>query len=175
MGHSKAMHIRRDTFLVDTCIFIESAKIHHPMDIFPSLWGKLLETAGDKWFTCKPVANEIKDWGDDVFSWFDGLKKTHPEAILDHSPEDIQKGFADITQGIVDNAHYKPFAKEKFLSGADPWLLAFGRARGYKIVTRETIIDPNIKKRIKIPNVCKDYNIDCLNLNEFLRYVSFKF
>lgn len=52
------------------------------------------------------------------------------------------------------NANYRPEWAAKFLSGADPWLIAHARAQGGKVVTFEAWHGPNAKEP-KIPNVCR--------------------
>jgi hypothetical protein len=57
---------------------------------------------------------------------------------------------------------------------ADTWILAFALATDLTVVTHE-VFDPNIKKRIPIPNVCLAFDIDYCDTFEMLRRLQFSF
>ena len=47
-------------------------------------------------------------------------------------------------------------------------------ASGDIIVTEEKY-EPNVKKRVKIPNVCREFGIDYIGLLEFMRELGIRF
>ena len=51
-------------------------------------------------------------------------------------------------------------AKNKFAEGADGWIIACAKVNGFKVVTNE-VPAPNSKREIKIPDVCKQFSVDC--------------
>jgi len=57
---------------------------------------------------------------------------------------------------------------------ADPWVVAYSLAYSSIIVTQESF-DPNVKKRIKIPNLCNELKIKYINTFELLNQLGFKF
>jgi hypothetical protein len=63
---------------------------------------------------------------------------------------------------------YTDAAREEFLRLADYFLVCHALGHDMTIVTHE-IFEPYIKKRIKIPNVCKSFNISYMNPFEMLR------
>jgi len=44
----------------------------------------------------------------------------------------------------------------------------------YIVVTQEKY-EPNIKKQVKIPNVCEAFNIKYINLLQFMREIGIRF
>ncbi|MEO1785211.1 DUF4411 family protein, partial [Thermodesulfobium sp. 4217-1] len=54
------------------------------------------------------------------------------------------------------------------------WIIAYAKTNGLKVVTTE-ILNKNIKKNVPIPNVCEDFQIDYLNIFDFLKITGFKF
>ena len=62
---------------------------------------------------------------------------------------------------MEENTHYKRPAKNTFMGGADPWLIAAAMASNATIVTYE-IRDPDNRARIKIPDVAHQFRILCI-------------
>jgi len=58
-------------------------------------------------------------------------------------------------------------------NNADTWLIAFAKTHNYTIVTNESL-NPEIKKKIPIPNVCIHYNIQYVNIFDMLRKLKFR-
>jgi hypothetical protein len=58
---------------------------------------------------------------------------------------------------------------------ADPWLIAFAMIdlKLYTIVTFEKY-HPDMKRKIPIPNVCKDFKVSYTDLFEMLRNLGFR-
>lgn len=56
--------------------------------------------------------------------------------------------------------HFTPIAIQEFLETdlADPWLIAFAMRNNWTIVTYEKS-QPDRKNKIKIPEVCNQFNI----------------
>ena len=58
---------------------------------------------------------------------------------------------------------------------ADPWLIAHAMEKNATVVTKENIESAMNSKRIRIPNVCKNMGIRCIDDFEFLREVGVRF
>ena len=83
------------------------------------------------------------------------------------------KSYRTIISSVNDNEQYTPSAKREFASSADSWLCAHGLAFGKTIVTLETY-SAGIKNRVKIPNVCRDFGIDYIDLLRFMREIGIR-
>lgn len=87
--------------------------------------------------------------------------------------EDTQMAFAEIVTEL-DSSRYRRPAVEKFLSGADPWLIAKAKVLGATIVTHE-VNDPHVLKRVPIPNLCGSRSVPCLDTFDTLRALEARF
>lgn len=59
-------------------------------------------------------------------------------------------------------------AKEEFATVADAWLIAHAHAMGATVVTLE-VFNPDIKKKIPIPNVCREFGVEAIDTFEMMR------
>lgn len=69
---------------------------------------------------------------------------------------------------VQAQSQFFDYAKADFARGADGWLVAYGRAKGCVIATNERF-DPNIKRKVKIPNVCQAFSVQCVDTFGMMR------
>ncbi|MBD3670360.1 MAG: DUF4411 family protein [Gammaproteobacteria bacterium] len=144
-------------YVIDTCSL---TKMRHtyPEDVFPSAWSKLTEladngiliSAADVWEELNVFEDEISAWAKSRTDFFCPLTpniQTRATQILRSHP------------GLLD--------LKKNKSSADPFVISTAIELGCVVVTEELITNSPV--RPKIPNVCKDLKIDCINLLEMLR------
>ena len=62
---------------------------------------------------------------------------------------------------------------DRFMNSADYWLISHAMAYGYVVVTQE--VPANTKKKVKIPNICKEFNVPWVNTFQMLRNENPKF
>jgi Domain of unknown function (DUF4411) len=79
-----------------------------------------------------------------------------------------------VTQHVFQpgGRYAQPFALD-FVNGADPWIIAHAIADGGKVVSQETDKHPNAQ-RVRIPDVCDDFGIECIKVWELLRELKVK-
>ena len=75
---------------------------------------------------------------------------------------------------VNSKENFTKAAKEEFASVADGWLAATAKALGYILVTQEVHND-KAKKRVPLPNVCKAFDVNCIDLFAMLRQLEAKF
>lgn len=85
---------------------------------------------------------------------------------------ETQKVYQKIADHVAGDG-YKPEEVEKFLSGADPWIIAACKAQGFTLVTKETYSDS--KKKVKIPNICREFDVEYIDDFEMIRRLEAKF
>lgn len=152
--------------LIDTSILVEAHRRHYPFDVVPSFWNSILGIKNDgNIVSIDKVFQEIKNGGDDLLDW---CRTRLPQDFFLDSSVSVSE-FQQISQWI-NNSDYKEEAKRKFLndSVADIWLIAYAKKNGYTIVTEE-ISTPQSKKKIKIPDVCAQFGIPCINTIDMYR------
>ena len=80
--------------------------------------------------------------------------------------QESQKVAAYVEQRYPDNQ-----SRERFLDGADLWIIAHAIAKGGSVVTHEQR-NPIGSKKAKIPNVCDHFNVRCIDVYQMLRHQS---
>ena len=108
-------------------------------------------------FVIDEVVRELERKVDDIHKW---VKQRR--AMIVPIDVEVQKHLAEIMTKygrLVDT--------KKNRSGCDPWVIALARARGLIVVTGEKATG-NLKKP-KIPDVCNDLGVPCLEVVDFFR------
>ncbi len=59
----------------------------------------------------------------------------------------------------------------KGLPVADPFIVAFAKVKGAFVVTQEN----RVKNGARIPNVCEDFGVGCINLDQFFEKEKIKY
>jgi hypothetical protein len=155
-------------FLLDTNVFIQSSQRYYAFDIAPGFWEELISYAElgrvmsiDK-VKKELISERIKNWSTEYFQkWFES---TNEPDVINAYQKIIRWAFAH---------DYTDKAKEDFSNIADSWLIAFSYAKKYTLVTEETY-NENCKKRIKIPNICREFSIRYINTFQMLRELNIK-
>lgn len=144
-------------YVIDTCSL---TKMRHtyPEDVFPSAWSKLTELADSGiLISAADVWEELNVFEDEISTW----AKTRVEFFYPLTPN-IQTRATEIL-----SSHSGLLDLKKNKSSADPFLISTAMEFDCIVVTEELISNSPI--RPKIPNVCKDLDVDCINLLEMLR------
>jgi Domain of unknown function (DUF4411) len=148
-------------FVLDTSAYINGWRDHYPPVTFPSVW-ELIETCfgGGRIVSPREVYNELTRKDDDVAAW----------------AKERMDGFVDPTEEVMVAAgaifeHELPDSGSR--DGADPWVIAEARIRGFTVVTYEgrTFSGvPTSEQRWSrsMPGICKRLGVGCLTLPEAL-------
>lgn len=144
-------------YVIDTCSL---TKMRHtyPEDVFPSAWLKLTELADSGvLISAADVWEELNVFEDEISNW----AKTRVDFFQPLSPN-IQARATEIL-----SSHPRLLDLKKNKSSADPFLISTAIELDCIVVTEELISNSPIRQ--KIPNVCNDLDIDCINLLDMLR------
>lgn len=117
------------------------------------------------------VEDEINDGKDNLSSWFSN--NWHNSVIKTNDNIEIVNEYQAIVNYVNSNDKYKPEEKNKFLSKADPWLIAAAKACGDTVVTLEQLVDSQSRK-VKIPNICQVFNVAYISPFDMLRQLQFR-
>jgi len=167
-----------DIYLLDTNIFIQAKNSYYAFDIAPSFWEKLNQLAEDNIFSVidhvKRELTKSRSNPDDIHNW---IRDEYTGKIVSTNNSLVAKKYQEVIT-MVQSEHrkgndmYKQPAIDKFLDfdNADTWLIAYALAYNCKIVTFEKY-SPNAANSVKIPNVCKLFDIEYIDLYQFMREV----
>lgn len=152
-------------YLLDTNVFIQSWNFDQKPDCCPDFWLWLIQKNQENMvYSIKEVFNEIKRKDDELARWVEGINGNFFIEINSN----VESKLKDIDNWIKAQ-NYTGAAVDAFKKGADSFLVAHALSvqDGFKVVTLEK--RSNSKSKIKIPNVCDNFNIDCITTDEMLR------
>ena len=151
-------------YLLDANVFIQAYNSYYGMDFCPAFWGWILHKAKEGVIgSIIPVYAELMRKEDEISEW---SKKLKSNVFKDDHGEAIEQ-YKEIAQWAV-SSDYDQSGKNKFLSGADPWLVAYAKKNECILVTQEKF-DSNIKKRIPLPNCCRQFKVQYIDTFHLLR------
>lgn len=154
------------TYLLDANVFIEAKNRYYAFDICPGFWS-WIEIAGRSGAvaTITSVREELLAGRDELADW---MQRHRGEPwILAVADEDTQRCFRDVA-AAVQAGPWSPPAKARFLSGADPWLVAKGISINGTVVTHETF-KADARRTVPLPNVCAEFAVPFVDTYEVLR------
>ncbi|PYE29954.1 uncharacterized protein DUF4411 [Idiomarina fontislapidosi] len=157
-------------YLLDANTYIQAKNLYYGMDICPAYWDFLDATFlnGDV-CSINQVYRELTDGNDELKDWV----KERKEHFINNDDDATQTLYTHIAQHLFAN-DYNANSRDNFLEKADAWIIAKAAAIGATVVSLESLA-PQQSKRVKVPNVCNDFGVDCINTFEFLRRVNAKF
>lgn len=159
------------SYLLDANSYIQAKNFHYRMKFCPGFWDWLDSSAQHgKLCSISMVYKELADFGDELSDWVK-KRQDHFEGIDD---SDTQSVFGTIAQHVMDLKLPPDTEKIRFLDGADPWLIAKALTTGKTVVTHE-VIAPDNSRKIKIPNICKDFGVNYINSFDLLDTLQARF
>lgn len=153
-------------YCIDTSALLHAWRRDYPPDIFGSLWDmldKLIQE--ERLISPDEVLYELKRGGDEVFKWAKAR-----EAMFIQPDEEVQR----VVTQIVDA--YPNFVPQESPDGiwADPYIIALAKVRRAIVITGEIAVGRGSKK-VKIPNVCAELDVECIDFLQLLRKEGWKF
>lgn len=151
-------------YCLDANVLIQAWQKYYSPTLCPSYWD-VLNQLGAAGRICLPahVRDEITRTEDDLAAWV----KTSSIPIQPIT-ENIGRAVSSIY--AADPTHMLLVARGR--SQADPWVIASAMSLNACVVTKEELITEPTSKKIKIPNVCQNMGVRCINDFDFLREVS---
>lgn len=162
-------------YILDSNVFIEAHRRYYSFDIAPSFWWFLINEAKvNKIISIDRVYTELIKGKDELAEW---IEKEFSFAFIETNTDSkILKKYAELMKWANSQTQYSQNAIDDFaqVENADSWIIATAIANKYTIVTHE-VLDSTIKKKIPIPNVCEDFNVNYVDTFKLLKELDFKF
>ncbi len=167
-------------YLLDTNIYINFYDRFYRFEHFPGFWNVFKDILNEFVILPNVVLDEINK-SPEFHNWLNNNLKSVNSVVINHKTYAEQ--WADVIQYIAEHPCYS----EKALTDAnswtrervaDGWLIAMAKKEGYTIVTDE-LSNPNLNAHhpsssVKIPDIAKDFNIQCISMNTFFKKIGFK-
>ena len=141
---------------------------HYYMERFPTLWELFHDLVLEEdLISVREVYNEINSREDTLTSW---AKKEKDKLFSQPTVEEFH-----FVSEIFQVRHFQAMIrKQKMLRGnpvADPFVIARAKVLDCQVVTTEVFRDNSAK----IPNVCKYFSVQCINLEGFMEQEGWTF
>jgi len=155
---------------LDANVFIQAKNGPYGMDIAPSFW-KLLDDQSDAGVICSStmVYEELATGNDELAAWAKARKGTR---LFVEPSANVQQVFYQIAAYVHER--YAEHQVQRFLAGADAWVIAHAKVENAVVVTHETLVNEYSEKP-KIPNICKYFDVDWVNAYQMLRVLGARF
>jgi Domain of unknown function (DUF4411) len=156
-------------YLLDANVFIQAARDYYAFDLAPAFWQALVDHASSgRLLSIDRVKDEIEQGKDELADWVASAFSTW---FASTNEADVLGAYAVVMRWAQAETQYSDAAKAEFADtkNADAWLIAYARAKGGVIVVTLEQPNPNVRRRIPIPNVCKGLGISYLDSFAMLR------
>ena len=157
------------TYVVDSDVFITAKNQYYSFDICPGFWKSVVHHHRDgRVFSVDRARGELLAGhpNEDLVRW---VRNEVPEGFfLPVDTAEVMSAYTDIMMWVQRHPKYFDYAKAKFATGADGWLVAYARVHGATVVTNEQSA-PDSKREIKLPDVCDQFEVQHKNTFAMLR------
>lgn len=156
-------------YCLDSNVLIQAWRTYYSPRLCSDYW-HVLDDLGDRRsvFIVQEVFDEIDRIEDDLKAW---LK----ESRIPVRKADDAVGMCLRNIYSANEEHRKLVDNTKNRSMADPWIVAHALNEGAAVVTKEERVTAMDARRIRIPNVCKNMGIVCMNDFDFLAEQNIRF
>lgn len=161
-----------EKFLLDSNVFIQAKNSYYAFEVCPGFWDSILgHYKTGAILSIDFVRQEILRGKDDLADWVIGHVPN--EFFLSAGDESVQREYRRIIGWVQSNPHYSNEAKADFAAAADGWLIAHALAYEMVVVTHEQ--PSSGKAKVKIPNVCDEFDVKYRDTFSMLKTLKVKF
>lgn len=160
-------------YLLDTNVFVQAYRTYYAFDLAPLFWEELTRCARQGSVrSVDRVLEEINRRTDRLTDW---VNNEFQKWFEDTHQSDVVSSYIRILKWM-HTKNYTSKGKADFAepNNADPWIVAYAHSKGFVVVTEEKI-DHKIKRRIPIPNVCLDFDVEYINTFDMMRKLAIVF
>jgi hypothetical protein len=164
----------RTQYILDTNVFIQAKNDYYAFDICPGFWTALKRHGKiGNVVSIDRVHDEIEKGHDRLSTWVRGVD---PGFFKQTGDQRVIAEYGALVAWAQTQPQFTGTAKNEFMQtdNADPWVVAYAKVNGCVVVTHE-VLEPDIKKKVKIPNVCQAVGVSYLNTFDMLRVLRIKF
>jgi len=160
-------------YLLDANILIEAHRRYYGFDLCPGFWDAIVRHhQADVVFCIDRIEEELKRGKDELTEW---TRAESPKTFFRPTSDPaIVEQFGEIVSWVQSESQFREEAKAEFAAVADGWLIACAKAGGFVVVTHEAY-NRDIRKKVQIPNVCRQFQVEYVNTFEMLRELGIRF
>ena len=159
-------------YVLDANVFIEAARRYYAFDIAPPFWENLNHYATTGQIqSIDRIKKELERGKDELAEW---ATSQFTDAFVSTDKEDIIASYTEVMEWVYAQDQFSDAAKADFAEGADGWLVAYARTKSHIVVTHE-VLDPGIRRKVPIPNVCDAFGVSYVDTFKMLRELKVRF
>lgn len=164
-------------YWIDAGVLIQAHRGSLNQKIVPQFWQFLHEHV-EAGTICMPriAYEEVVDGGydDEVVTWCKARKKL---GLCCNETQAVQERYGILAAHVQEKHSKKPQQVRDWFDDADGWVIAhaFAEDDGAGIVVTEEYERATNKSKIKIPGLCKVFDIECINTAKLLRVLNADF
>ena len=151
--------------LLDADVLIAAHRNYYAPDLCSGFWNCMTHhLSSGRLLIIDRVLSEIK-YPPELVAW---VKQASQSALVPTTAPNVVQAYATVMDWVQNNPQFTQAAKDAFARKADGWLVAYAMVNGVHVVTNE-VFDPNIRRDVKIPNVCRHFRVNYQDTFEMLR------
>jgi hypothetical protein len=158
-------------YIADTNFFVQAHRLHYPFDVVPGFWSKLIDLSNRGIVqSIDKVKSELSQSPDELNTW---INSQLPSSFF-RNTSTILAEYVQICTWVSSNRQYTTAAINEFLDldEADAWLCAYGLSTiGHTVIITHEKSEPNIKRKVKIPEVCNHFSLPVINTIDMFRAI----
>lgn len=158
-------------YLLDSNVFMEAARRYYAFDLDSPFWDNLIRLSEEeRIISIDKVKTEIERGKDELAKW---ATNAFHRAFASSDDDDVIKSYGKIMNWVYQQSQYSDAAKAEYAESPDGWIIAYAHAKQCIIVTHE-VLNPNIKRKVPIPNVCQQFSIQWVDTFKMMRELGVK-
>jgi hypothetical protein len=162
-------------YMLDADVFITAKNRYYAFRICPGFWASVIHhhRAG-RLFSIDRVRNEllVGRKTEDLVLW---VTNDLPDTFFLGVDDDaVTTMYTEVMMFVQRSPQYFDYAKAKFATGADGWLVAYAKVHGAIVVTNEER-RPEARREIKLPDVCDNFDVPYTDTFRMLENLAVRF
>ncbi len=117
------------------------------------------------------VRDELILNSDRLSEW---AKQAPDNLFVSTADELVIDTYMEMNKWVAENGQFQPRAKAEFANAADGWVAAYASVHKAIVITHE-VFRENVKRRVPLPNVCRQFNTNYQDTFEMLRKLEVRF
>lgn len=162
-------------FLMDADVFLTAKNRYYAFDICPGFWSSIIHYHQQRRiYSIDRVRNEllVGRKTEDLAQWV--TSELPDDFFLNVDDDNVASAYTEIMMWVQRHPRYFDYAKAKFATGADGWLVAYARVHNVIVVTNEEPA-PDSKREVKLPDVCDQFKVTRKDTFVMLKELSIRF
>ncbi len=160
-------------YILDANVFIQAHQSYYGFGICPGFWLALSrQHEAKRIFSIDKIRTELLALSDQLGNW---VRNAAPDTFFKGTADKaVSDAFRDMVNWVQSESQFSAEAKAEFSSVADGWVIAYAKANALVVVTHEEYA-PDVQKKVPIPNVCIEFDVEYCNTFEMLRDLRVQF